>query len=123
MSFSAANASQEVTHAPFAQGGVISDATPVEVSFSNMTETITIGNSTSSGTTTIGVAFTSAAFSGAAFVSLGTGESITLDVRIKSVFLKMMAGTSVNYFCTGALSRIEAAAYPDITTANGFEKV
>jgi len=123
MSFAAAQPSPDVTHAPFVQAAAISDSNVVEISFDNMTEHVTIANSTSSGTTTLGVAFTSAAFSGTNFVGLQTGESITLTARMKSVFLKMVVGASVNYFATGALSRIEAATYPDITTANGFEKV
>lgn len=123
MSFSAAQSSPDVTKAPFVQAASISDTDVVEISFSNMTDHVTIANSTASGTTTLGIAFTSAAFSGTNFVGLQTGESITLTVRVKSIFLKKITGTSVNYFATGALNRIESATYPDITTANGFEKV
>ena len=123
MSFAAAQPSPDVTHAPFVQAATISDATVVEVSFSNTTDHVTIANSTSSGTTSLGVAFTSAAFAGTNFVTLQTGESITITARMKSVFLKMVVGASVDYFATGSLNRIESATYPDITTANGFEKV
>lgn len=121
--YAADQSSQQVTMAPFAQSGTISDTNVLEISFLNLTDHITVINQSASGTTTVKVGFTAAGVAAAAYVQLQTGESITLEARIKSIFLLKSAGTSVDYGITGALVRNESQTYPDITTANGFEKV
>ena len=101
--FAADQPKPKVDKVPFAQTGTISD-----------TNVLTV---------TLKVGFTATGVAAAAYVALNTGESITLDVRSKQICLLKSAGSSVVYSITGALSRLESQDYPDITTANGFEKV
>tara|TARA_R110000824_G_scaffold22342_1_gene81918 strand:- start:974 stop:1351 length:378 start_codon:yes stop_codon:yes gene_type:complete len=121
--FAADQPSQQVDLVPFAQSGTISDANVLAVSFLNMTHHVTVINQSLSGTTTLKVGFSAAGVAAAAYVQLQTGESITLDCRAKAIYLLKSAGTSVIYGLTGSLIRNESQTYPDVTTANGFEKV
>lgn len=113
----------KVDKAPFAQSGTISDGDVLTVAFLNMTDHITIKNANLTGTSTLRVGLTAAGIASTAYFDLETGESVTLDVRIKQICLLRQVGAAVIYGITGALIRLEAQDYPDITTANGFEKV
>ena len=121
--YAADQPSQQVTMVPFAQSGTISDTNVLTVTFLNMTENLTIMNQTASGATAFKVGFTASGVAAAAYITLATGESITLNCRTKQVCLLKSAGSSVTYAMTGALVRNESQTYPDITTGNGFEKV
>ncbi|MAK31345.1 hypothetical protein [Acinetobacter sp.] len=121
--FAADQPKPKVDKVPFAQTGTISDTNVLTVTFLNMTDHITVRNANTATTSTLKVGFTATGVAAAAYVALNTGESITLDVRSKQICLLKSAGSSVVYSITGALSRLESQDYPDITTANGFEKV
>tara|TARA_R100000995_G_scaffold74175_1_gene43116 strand:- start:64 stop:441 length:378 start_codon:yes stop_codon:yes gene_type:complete len=121
--FAADQPKPKVDKVPFVQTGVISDTNVLTVTFLNMTDHITVRNANTATTSTLKVGFTAAGVAAVAYVALHTGESITLDARMKQICLLKSAGTSIIYTLTGALTRLESQDYPDITTANGFEKV
>ena len=108
---------------PFAQSGTISDGNVLSVTFLNMTDHITVRNTTAAGSTALKVGFSAGGVAGVAYVQLGTGESITLDCRVKLICLLRAVATTTTYSMTGALRRNESQTYPDVTTGNGFEKV
>ena len=123
MSYTADQPNPIVDHVPAIQSGTISDTNALSVTFSNVTDRITIVNATQSGTTTLQVALSDASLAGANSFTLGTGESITIEARMKSISLKKLAGTSINYAIVATLNRIQSSQFPALTTANGFEKV
>jgi hypothetical protein len=123
MSFAGSQPSSIVDHVPALVSGMISDATPVTVTFANVTDRVTVMNTTTSGTTSLQVAMSVASLAGASSISLGTGESITIEARMKAITVKMISGSSLNYAVVATLNRIEAGEFPALTTANGFEKV
>jgi len=123
MSFAGSQSSQVVDHVPALVSGSISDTDAVNITFSNVTDRITIVNATASGSTSLQIAMSEASLAGANSIAIGTGESITIEARMKAISLKKISGTSINYAVIATLNRIEAGEFPALTTANGFEKV
>ena len=123
MSFAGSQSSPVVDHVPALVTGAISDTNAVNLTFANVTDKITIVNATSSGTTSLQIAMSEASLAGANSITLGTGESITIEARMKAISLKKVSGTSITYAVIATLNRIEAGQFPALTTANGFEKV
>lgn len=121
--YAADQSSQQVDMAPFAQSGTISDGNVLSVTFLNMTDHVTVTNTTAAGATSLKVGFSAGGVAAAAYVQLLTGESITLNCRTKLICLLRGVATTTTYSMTGALRRNESQTYPDITTGNGFEKV
>jgi hypothetical protein len=123
MSYTAEQPNPIVDHIPAIQSGTISDSNAVNITFSNVTERVTIVNATSSGTTSLQVALSEASLAGVNSFTLGTGESMTIVARMKAISIKKLTGTSINYQMIATLNRVQAAEFPALTSANGFEKV
>lgn len=123
MSYTADQPNPIVDHVPALVSGSISDTNAVNITFSNVTDRITIVNATTSGSTSLQIALSEASLAGSNSIQIGTGESITIEARMKAISLKKISGTSVNYAIVATLNRIQSSQFPALTTANGFEKV
>lgn len=92
--------------------------TPVKISFPYVTKFITIHSNTSS----LDVGFTQLGISNSNHFTIGSNGYLTLEVRVKEIYLKKPTGMgSVNFQILAGLTGIPTASIPTLTGSFTFD--
>lgn len=86
----------------------------VEVGFQNFTKFVVVKNA-STGSEVLAVGVTRNGVIGSNHVKLSAGESLSVDWRLKSLWLSGSSGTTISFSVVAGLTGIDASRYPPIT--------
>jgi hypothetical protein len=117
----------QVSAIPFVTSSALSATETREISFPKFTRFVIVRNQDATSTNTMALGFTQNGVQGnpasnSNYITLAGGESISVDVRVKSVFVSASVGTPPFEVFAG-LTDIPPNAFLTLTGSNGFSGV
>lgn len=109
----------QISGIPFVQEGNASDGVQAEIKFPYVTKFIYIK---ARGAGTLGVGFSESGLSGSNRITLEDNESVTLDLRTRSLWVQGVSG-SAQYELVAGLTSIGYDQYLDYTGSAGFSGI